>query len=245
MRVILCVALAVAALLPVTAQDKPDDLVKAAVKAAGGADTLAKYPAGRAVGKGTLFFATANREFTFEHAHHTPGRFRSRVTCEADGGAMEIVQVVDGQTAKQRVNGRAVPLTDAGVRDMQLAVLLNEVVQLSPLSADRKFTLRADRQLRGSDATGMVVLVRGFPDLRLSFERSSGHLVRIAHRSADPETGKEGDLETTFSEFKETAGLVRATRSLVTRDGRKVADLVVEKFTPLERIDPDAFTLPD
>ncbi|VTT99502.1 unnamed protein product [Gemmataceae bacterium] len=245
MRALLCAALAIAVLLPATAQDKPDDLVKAAVTAAGGAETLAKYPAGRSVGKGTLFFPTANREFTFEHAHHAPGRFRSRVTCEADGGPVELIQVADGAKARQRINGRAVPLTDAGVRELQLAVLLNEVAQLTPLTADRKFVLRADRQLRGPDATGLVVLVRGFPDLRLAFERSTGHLTRIAHRSVDPETGKEGDLETTFSEFKEVAGLVRPTRSLVTRDGRKVAEIVVEKFTPLERIDPDAFALPD
>lgn len=245
MRALMCAVFAVAVLLPVTAQDKPDDLVKAAVTAAGGADALAKYPAGRVTGKGTLFFPAANREFTFEHAYHTPGRLRSRVTSEADGGPIELLHVVSGATAKQRINGRAVPLTDAGVRDLQLAVLLNEVSQLTPLTADRKFVLRADRQLRGPDASGLVVLVRGYPDLRLAFDRSTGHLTRVAHRSADPETGKEGDLETTFSDFKDVAGLVRPARSVVTRDGRKVAELVVEKFTPLERIDPDAFALPD
>ena len=61
MRTLLCVALAVAVLLPVTAQEKPDDLVKAAVRAAGGSEVLAKYSAGRTAGKGTLFSAAANR----------------------------------------------------------------------------------------------------------------------------------------------------------------------------------------
>ena len=223
-------------------QEKPDELVRAAIVAAGG-DTLAKYPAGRVVGKGVMHFAGGETPFTFEQAYHAPGRFRTMIRCEAKGQKWELLQVVDGAAAGQTINGRVSPLTDAGLRELQLAVLLNEVGQLSPLVADRRFTLKHDKQLKGPDAAGVIAQVRSYPDLRLAFDRKAGHLVRVAYRDPDPDTAKAVETETTFAEFKTVAGVTRPTRSVVTRDGKKVAELVVEKFTPLEKIDPAAFKL--
>jgi len=243
MRLLLCGSFLALGFAVATAQDKPDDLVKAAIAAAGGAEALGKYPAGRVVGKGTMTVGGNETPFVFEHAYHVPGRFRTQVNCAAQGQQWELLQVVDGATAKQKINGRVVPITEAGVRELQLAVLLNEIAQLSPLAADRRFTLKPDKQLKGPDASGLLVQVRGYPELRLAFDRRAGHMVRIAHKSTDPETGKETDLETTFSDFKDVSGLAKAMRSVVTRDGRKVAELVIEKFTLLEKIDPAAFAL--
>jgi hypothetical protein len=224
-------------------QDHPEDLVKAAVAAAGGADVLARYPAGRVVGKGTMTFAGAETAFTFEQAYHLPGRFRTVVRCEPKGQKWELVQAVTEKAARQTINGKPVPLTDAGLEELRLAVLLNEVGQLTPLLADRRFTLKPDRQQKGPDAAGLVAHAKHFPDLRLAFDRKTGHLVRVAYKQTDPDTAKEAETGNTFSDFKAVSGLTRPTRCVVTRDGKKVAELVVEKFTPLERIDPKAFTL--
>jgi hypothetical protein len=224
------------------AQDRPDDVVKAAVKAAGGADVLAKYPAGRVVGKGTMTFGGDETAFTCEQAYQVPGKLRTVVRCEVKGQKWELLQVASGDKAAQTINGRAVPLTDAGAKELQLALLLNEVSQLTPLTSDRKFTLKPDKPAKGPDAA-LVVHARGYPDLRLGFDRKTGHLIRIAYKATDPDTAKEAETETTFSEFKEVSGLTRPTRSVVTRDGKKVLDLVVEKFTPLEKIDPKAFAI--
>ena len=223
--------------------EKPEDLVKAAVVAAGGNDKLSKLPAGRVVGKGTMTFAGTETGFTFEQAYRVPGRFRTVVRCEVKGQKWELLQVVDGATAKQTINGRAVPLTDAGIKELQLAVVLNEVAQLTPLVADKRFTLKPDKQQKGPDLAGLLVQVKGYPELRLAFDRKAGHLVRIAYKDTDPDTAKEVDTEIAFSEFKEVSGLTRPTRSVFGRDGRTVADLTVEKFTPLETIDPQAFKL--
>jgi len=224
------------------AQDRTDDVLNAAVKAAGGAEVLAKYPAGRVVGKGIMTFGDAETAFTCEQAYHVPGKLRTLVRCEVKGQTWELLQVVDGEKAAQTINGRAVPLTSAGAKELQLALLLNEVAQLTPLTSDRKYTLKPDKQAKGPDA-GLVVHTRGHPDLHLVFDRKTGHIVRIAYKATDPDTAKELETETTFSEFKELSGLTRPTRSVVTRDGKKVLDLVVEKFTPLEKLDPKAFKL--
>lgn len=241
MRWVLCGSVLAATVALAAGQQKPDELVRTAINAAGGAETLSKYPAGRITGKGTMTFAGAETEFTFEQAYHVPGRFRTVVRCEVKGQKWELVQVVDGATARQTINGRVAPLTDAGIRELQLAVVLNEVGQLTPLAADRRFALKPDKQLKGPDAAGAVVQVKGYPELRLAFDRRTGHLVRIAYADADPDTGKDADTEVAFAEFKDASGLTRPTRSVVTRGGKKVADLTVEKFEPLEKIDPKTF----
>jgi hypothetical protein len=245
MRTVFCLpVLALAIAIPAFAQpDRPDEVVKAAIAAAGGNEVLAKYPAGRVTGKGTMTFAGAEVEFTCEQAYHIPGRFRTLVRCEVRGQKWELLQVVDGATAKQTINGRVVPLTDATTRELQFAVLLNEVAQLTPLASDKRFALKPDTKLKVPELAGLLVTVKGYPDLRIAFDRKSGHLARIAYKDVDPETAKDADTEMTFAEFKAVSGLTRPTRSVVTRDGKPVVALAVEKFTPLEKIDPKVFVL--
>ncbi len=243
MRWMLCVpVLAVSLPFPVPIE-KPEELVKAAITAAGGCETLSKYPAGHAAGKGTMIFAGTETAFTFEQAYHVPGRFRTLIRCEVKGQKWELLQVVDRAAAKQTINGRIVPLTEASTRELQLAVVLNEVSQLTPLVLDKRFTLKSDKQLKSPEVAGVHVSVKGYPELRLVFDRKAGHLVRIGYKDTDADTAKEADTEITFTEFQTISGLTRPTRSVVTRDGKKVVDLTIEKFTPLEKVDPKVFVL--
>src|SRR5262245_58459604 len=85
MRWIVCVAALAMGGGSVAGQERPDELVKAAVFAAGGAETLSKYPAGRVIGKGTMSFSGVDTQFTCEQAYHIPGRFRTVVRCEVKG----------------------------------------------------------------------------------------------------------------------------------------------------------------
>ena len=94
MRTMLC-GLVVLPLAAAAGQpDRPEDLVKYAVAAAGGAEVLKKYPAGRVMGKGTMSFAGVETPLTFEQLYHVPGRFRTAVRCEVRGQKWELVQVV-------------------------------------------------------------------------------------------------------------------------------------------------------
>ena len=230
--------------LTVTAQpERPDDRLKPAIAAAGGAARLAKYPAGQIVGKGTMTFAGTETAFTCEQSFHIPGRLRTVVRCEVKGQKWELVQVMNDDKISQTINGRETPITDSGLKELQLASLLNEVAQLTPLVSDKKFSVKLDKPAKAADAVGLLVQVRGFPDIRVGFDRKSSHLVRITHKAVDADLAKEVDSEMIFSQFKETAGLVRATRCIATRDGKKVLDLTVEKFTPLEKIDPKVFAV--
>ena len=204
---------------------------------------LAKYPAGRIVGKGTMIFAGVETAFTCEQSYLIPGKLRTVVRCEVKSQKWEFVQVLNGEKAAQTINGRNIPVTEPGMKELQLAALLNEVAQLTPLLAEKKFALKLDKPGKAVEPIDVLVQVRGFPDLHLGFDRKTGHLVRIAHKAVDADLAKEVDSETVFSEFKRVSGLTRPTRCVATRDGKKVLELTTEKFTPLEKIDPNVFTI--
>jgi hypothetical protein len=225
------------------AKAQPEGLVKGAIASAGGFETLTKYPAGRVAGKGTMTFAGVETPLTFEQIYHVPGRFRTVIRCEIRGQKWELVQVVDGAVARQTVNGRVVALNDPGLRELQLAVLLNEVSQLAPMLVDKRFALKPDKLQKGPDVAGLLVQVKGYPDLRLAFDRKDGHLVRVAYKDVDPDTAKDAETEIAFAEFQSVSGLTRPTRSVVTRGGKVIADLAVEKFSPLEKVDPKVFVI--
>ncbi|HJZ54504.1 MAG TPA: hypothetical protein VKE74_06075 [Gemmataceae bacterium] len=236
--------LAVALPIPASAQDRPEDLVRAAVEAAGGTELLNKFPAGRVTAKGTITEPGAEVPVAVEQVYHLPARSRTVIRSEPRGQKLELAQVVNGPKARQMVNGNVIPLTEATTRELHTAVLLLEIGQLTPLLTDPKFALKPEKPGKSVDV-GVFVFVRGYPELRLGFDRKTAHLVRVSRKSPDPDTGKEVELELVLSDFKAFAGLTRPTRAVVLKDGRKALDLTTVTFTPLEKVDPKEFDIGD
>lgn len=229
----------------VAGQDgRPEDVVARAVEAAGGAELVAKYPAGRTTARGVLAATGGDVVIAVEQVYHVPGRSRTVVRMEPRGQKQEVVHVVNGPKVRYAINGAPVPTTDAAAKELQQAALLLEVGQLTPLLTDRKFTLKPDKAAKG-DTAGVLVQAKGFADVRLGFDRKTGHLVRVARRALDPDTGKDGELEQVLSDYKAFGGLSRPTRAVLTKDGQKVLELTTESFTPLETVDPKEFQTDD
>jgi hypothetical protein len=221
-------------------EGRPEDAVARAVEAAGGAEVLAKCPAGRVTARGVLIANGAEVPISVEQVYQVPGRSRTVVRMEPKGQKQEVLHVVNGAKVRYAINGTAVPTTEAAAKELQQAALLLEVGQLTPLLTDRRFTLKPDKLPR-ADTVGVLVQVKGFADLRLGFDRKTGHLVRVVRRAVDPDTGKEGELEQVLSDYKAFGGLARPTRATLYKDGQKVLELTTESFTPLEKVDPKEF----
>lgn len=243
MRPLRTALLILALLAPAAAAQDTDPaaVVKRAVEAAGGADALAKFPAGKVVAKGTLFGTGAPLPVAAEQVYHVPGKSRTLIRVEAGGQKLDVLHVMNGAAVRYVINGAAIPTSDAAKKDLQHALLVQEMAQLAPLLADKKFALKLDTKARDADTAWVVAAVKGFPDTRLGFDRKSGHLTRIARRALDGATGKEFDQEQTLSDFKPFGPLIKPTRVVVLKDGQKSQELAVESFTPLETVDPKEF----
>jgi hypothetical protein len=244
-RTLLAPGLLMALAVGLGAQDgRPEDAVARAIEAAGGAELLAKYPAGRVSARGVLVANGIEVPIAVEQVYQVPGRSRTVVRMEPKGHKQEVLHVVNGTKARYTINGAPVPTTDAAVKELQQAALVLEVGQLTPLLSERKFTLKADK-LAKADTVGVLVQVKGFADLRLGFDRKSGHLVRVVRKAVDPDTGKEGELEQVLSDYKAFEGLSRPTRVTLFKDGQKVLELTTSSFKPLEKVDPKEFATDD
>lgn len=242
-RELLTVLLFLAPVMSLADDGRPEEIVRAAIVAAGGADTLARFPAGRVTAKGTLFADGAEVPVTVEQTFHVPGRSRILIRTESKGRKLEMVQIVNGSKVRSLINGATVPTTDAAAKEIQLASLLLEVGQLSPLLSDRKFVLKHDLTVRGAEVAGITLHTKGFPDLRLGFDRKSGHLVRIGRKAPDPETARATDWEQILGGHKAFNGVTRPTTAVVFKDGVKILELTTETFIPLEKTDPTVFSV--
>lgn len=234
----LLLAVPVAALAQET---RPEEVIRTAIAAAGGAETLARFPAGRVVAKGVIVAGGTETPVTVEQLFQLPGQIRTVIRSEPRGQRLEVQQIVNGTRSRHTINGTTIPITDAAAQELRHALLLQEIGQLAPLLTDRKFTLKTDRRAKNPKIAGVLVHVKGSPDLRLGFDRKTGHLVRIAHKAPDPGTGKEAEFELVFSDFRAFGGLTRPTRTVLSRDGVRVLELTTESFTPLGQVEPQAF----
>src|SRR4051794_37830185 len=105
------------AVVPGRAQEKPDELIRNAITAAGGADVLKKFPAGRSTAKGTLFDGGAEVAVVIEQSFHAPGRYRTLMKSEPRGQKIDLFMVINGPKARQTLNGTAIPFTEATLKE--------------------------------------------------------------------------------------------------------------------------------
>ena len=164
----------------------------------------------------------------------------ARSCAEVRGQKWELVQVVDGANREandQRPRRRA---NESGLRELQLAVLLNEVAARS--ANGRQAVHPSPTSNSRGRHRGLLVQVKG---IRNCGSRSTARpgTSSASDTRTRTRTAKEVDTEIAFAEFQTVSGLTRPMRSVVTRGGKPVADLTIEKFTPLEKVDPKVFVI--
>lgn len=243
MRLWLFVACVAVAGRLVADENDVSGLLKKAVEAAGGAEILRKYPAGRIQATGVL----SKDEQTFipvkvEQVYHLPGRSRMTVSLEAMGQKLEIVTIANGSQTRYMINGSPVPITKLAAQELLAASTSLEIASLLPLVTDRKYTIRPDKSSKDPEMTFLVVNTRSAGDIRLGFDRS-GHLVRLSRRSYDVPSGQDLDQEQWFSDFQSFEGMLRPTKVTLLQGGKRMMELSVEKFTPLTTVDAREFAV--
>lgn len=218
-----------------------ESVIKKAIEAAGGAETLKKFPAARLSATGTL---TPNDKTTIavkaEQVYFIPGRSRITMSLEPMGQKLEVVNVVNVDKARYVVNGSPVPITEAASQELVAAMTTLEAAHLLPLLDAKRFTLRLDKLAKDTDTTTVLVASRNGTEMRLGIDRA-GQLVRLSRKAYDANSGKTLDQEQVFSDFKSFEGLVRPTKVVVLLDGKKTLELTTEKFTPLATVDAKEF----
>lgn len=240
-RTVVCVLFAALAVAPAPADDARK-VIEKAVAAHGGLDALKKHPAGEFKGEGTFVVGGETVKFTTAMAYALPDKFRVTFDTTVAGKPSSVVVVVNGGKVKQTANGVAVPLAEPALGTFKQLAAVQEVTLFYPLLDEKKFTLKAepDEQVGGKAAAVVRASRDGMKDVRLSFDKATGLLVRYTRKGLDL-TGKEVDEEVTNGEFKEFGGVKTATVNKVRQAGKDYLTLKVTDVKLLEKADPKAF----
>jgi hypothetical protein len=248
----LVVALSAAGLA--AADDKAEAIVKKGIEAHGGADALNKYRAGRFKMKGDMSLLGMDLQFTGDLAYALPDRYRMEITTEVMGQKMVIQQVVKGETVKSTVNvgGMTLPAGgDAEKEELKLAAAMQEAEQLTPLLDEKKFTIKAadDEDVSGKKAAVVVVKPKAIDkEVKLYFDKSSGLLVKTAHKGVGPgDAGAPVEVleETYHSDYKKVKGVQVPTKLVVDHDGKKFLTISLSDYELMEKLDDKEFTTDD
>lgn len=234
----------VGAAVPALAQDKPQDVIKKAIEAHGGADVLKKFPAGTSDMKGTLTTGGQKIPFTGSVAFEVPGKIRIEIIATIADQKATLIQVVNGDAVKQTENGRAAPLDDKMKAELRESPAVQELALLYPLLDATRYTLTAekDADVHGQPAAVILVKAKVIKDTRLFFDKKTGYLVRMQRKGLNP-LQQVVDEVTDFSDFKKIEGMVVPFKTVVAHDGKPFLDIMVSNYKPAAKLDAKLFDI--
>jgi hypothetical protein len=221
-------------------------LLDRAIKAAGGREALARYPAFRMKVKGTLHEADGDHAFTGEWFYQGADQARTVTVSETNGVKTREVHVVNGNKGWTKEDDNPTEEMDKDALAAEQAELyLNQVTNLVPLE-DREFHLKplGEAKVGKHEAVGLVVSRKGHADVQLFFARKDGLLLKCATTARDADKGKEVPQEVVFEDYKEVQGTQQAMKFLWTVDGKPSAEFEVLELKMTEKLDEDLFAKP-
>jgi hypothetical protein len=252
MRRILCLAVA---LLPATCAtalaDEAADMkavIEKAVKAAGGDDKLAKFPAETFKGKGKFYGMGEGIDYTGAWDIHRPDKMRVQIDATAGGMTFTFVRVVNGDKVWSKFNDMTTAVEDKDeIAEAKEGQYVGWITTLRPLLKEKGFELtRLDEiKVDGKPAVGVHVFHKDHRDVNLYFDKDKGPLVKSETMIKDfMAGGKEFKQETFYSDHKEVSGVQVPMKIVIDRDGKKYIDVEVTEIEPKEKLDASLFDKP-
>jgi hypothetical protein len=238
----------VAALVCGTARADDKDaaaIIDKAIKALGGEEKLAKLKAFTWSGKGTITLMDADNPITSSLWIDGLDRYRQEFEGEFGENKITGVTVVAGDKGWQKFAGNTMEMDkDALANARRVTYLTVTPVTVLPLKG-KGFKLSSADEIKVGDRPVVGVKVTGpdDKDFTIYFDKETGLPARVVAKVVGF-MGDEYTQETTYSEFKEMAGIQKATKVSAKRDGSKFVEQTVTEFKALEKVDPKLFAEP-
>jgi hypothetical protein len=229
-----------------SAQEDVRAVIEKAVKAHGGEANLNKHKAGQTRAKGIVFIQGNPFDITEEATFHLPNKLRSVQELQVNGMAVKIIIGFDGSKAWLNVNGKDLDMKlDMLGQLMKEQEYLSEISRLTKLN-DKAYELSSlgETKVQDKAAVGVRVSSKGHKDVNLYFDKASGLLVKVEHRTVDFDTEKEMNEERIFLEYQKKDGLMEPRKAIVNHDGKKHAEMEIIEVKYLDEIDDTQFSKP-
>jgi hypothetical protein len=230
---------------PARGDDKDTSaILDRAIKALGGEEKLGKVRAASWKTKGTINIMNNDNDITTRTVVRGLDHYRLDFEGDFGGNKVEGATVVAGDKGWRKIGADTTELDKEGVANEKRTAYLSVIpLTVLPLKGkDFKVEPAGEEKVGGKAAVGVKVTPADGKEFRLYFDKESGLPVKLVARVA----GFMGEFleERTYGDYKEMAGIRKATKYTATRDGAKYLDLQLTDFEVLDKVDPKTFTEP-
>jgi hypothetical protein len=232
--------------LSAAADDAARAVIGKAVAAMDGAGKVSAAKAVRLTMKGTLYLEGGKAAVTGEMLIAFPDKLRDRTDFDVQGQSFSFLRVYDGKTGRQLGAGEDKALEGEALDEVRKSLHSARVSMPAPLLTDKEFELAAlgDSRVGKADVVGVKVSRKGFPDVRLFFDKATFLLVKEEGEAKDAEKNKVLS-ETFHSDYKDFGGVKVAVKQRVRHGGKPFLDVEVTAFELPEQVDPAEFRPPE
>jgi len=222
----------------------PKAIVDKAIKALGGEEALGKVKVAYWKSKTTISFNGNDNEGASETTIQGLDHFRQEFTGEFGGNKFKGVTIVAGDTGKRKFGDNAADLNKEALAGQKRSIYLTMIpVTMLPLKdKDYKLEPIAEEKVEDKPAVGLKVTAPDKKDFKIYFDKESGLPVRVVARVSGFQPGMEFTQETTFSDYKDVAGIKKAMKTVSKRDGEKFMSQTITEFKLLDKVEPKVFT---
>ncbi|HMF20047.1 MAG TPA: hypothetical protein VKE98_22765 [Gemmataceae bacterium] len=200
-------------------------IIAKAIKAAGGADNLAKHKSATFKGKGTYYGMGEGLPYAGNYAFQWPDKFRMEIenvfTIVLDG---DKGWIKEGDTTKDMTKEQ---LTQQ-LQDQKAGW----VTTLLPLT-DKAFQVKAigEAKVDKHDALGVKVTRKDYPEVKLYFDKKSGLLLKSTFRTKSPEQKfKEVTQDNYYYQYRDVDGAKLPTKMVIKRDDKLFVEEEVSDY---------------
>jgi hypothetical protein len=244
MRTRVCIASGIAVMLLATGLVRSDDdsarsLVDKAIEAAGGAKNLAKHNAAVFTEKGTYYGMGDGLPFIGKYSIQRPKQFRMEI-------AEVFTVVLNGDKGWMKSQGNTKELNKEELEQQQTEARAGAIGSLLPLR-NKKFNLKKldDAKVNGKSAAAILVSRKGYPEVKLYFDKKTGLLVKGEHKTkSSEEEFKVVNQETYLSDYREVDGAKIAHKIVIKRDGKNYVEAEITEYEAKGKLDASVFAQP-
>ena len=221
-------------------------IIDKAIKAQGGADKIAKYPASTFKISGTFYGLGEGIPYTGEWAVQGPKQIRFVIESKVMDVTFKFTRVVNGDKGWVKINDDVTSDMAKDELDEEKAKLYAGWVQsLLPLK-DKSFELSlvGEAKVMDKPAIGIRVSKKGQRDVNLYFDKATSLMVKSELRTKDVMVGQEYTQVTYFQDYKDFQGVKRATKILQHKDDKRLVEGVITETRPMEKLEDSVFAKP-
>lgn len=222
-------------------------IIDRAIKAVGGAEKIASFPAGKVKASGKFFMGPQTVEFKQESSHQLPDMIRERSEFTQDGKKVIVEMLYDGSIPVILMDGKPVEANKLAAykKSMSQSVHLMNVSRFITLSDPKyKLSVLEERQIEGKNCQGVKVDADGQEPIKIYFDKATGLPVSMELNKFDPNKETSVLEERRLVEFMDVNGIKVAKKAKLLQNGNVQVELTVNEVEYVKSLDKTIFKKP-